>query len=185
MNIVGILGSPRKDSNSSIVVREILEIARTRGATAEEFLLNQMSFKGCQACDLCKKAIDYCPVNDDLAPLLEKTRQADVVVMGTPVYFGEVSGQFKSFFDRTYSFLDPDFAGRLTGNRKSVFVIAQGQEGEEVYQDIYPRYQYWLREYGFAENHLIRITGCNDAGGVRQMAPIMQMARDVADTLMK
>ena len=69
MNVIGILGSPRRDANTTIVVREILDAARAAGAATEEFLLNEMSFKGCQACDLCKKSLDHCPVNDDLAPL--------------------------------------------------------------------------------------------------------------------
>ena len=66
-------------------------------------------------------------LNDDLTAVLEAVKEADAVVLATPNYFGEVSGQFKSFFDRTYSYLNPDRTSRLQPGKSSVFVLAQGQ----------------------------------------------------------
>ena len=95
MQIVAILGSPRK-GNSSAIAGRFLTTAEGLGARTRSFTLNGLSYRGCQACFACKTGADHCVINDDLAPVLDAIRDADVVVLATPVYFGDVTGQFKS-----------------------------------------------------------------------------------------
>ena len=95
MKIVGILGSPRKKSNSSELANRVLDAAREKGAETEAFVLNDLDYKGCQACMGCKGKKDYCIIKDDLTPVLEAMREADAVVLASPVYYGDVSGQFR------------------------------------------------------------------------------------------
>ncbi len=183
MNIVAVLGSPRAKSNSSALARTILEGAAKFGADVQEFVLNKLQFKGCQACETCKTKLDRCVLKDDLTPVLEAVREADVVVLATPNYFGEVSGQFKSFFDRTYSYLNPDFSSRLRPGKLSVFVFAQGQTSLDVYQDVHPRYEMWLNRYGFSTNYLMRMNGPRAAESVSQRPDLLTQAQEIAAKL--
>jgi len=184
MKIVAILGSPRAKSNSVALARKILERAGELGAETQEFLLNKLQFKGCQACETCKTKLDHCVLKDDLTQVLEAVKEADAVVLASPNYFGEVSGQFKSFFDRTYSYLNPDFSSRLRPGKSSVFVFAQGQPNLNLYADVYPRYEMWLKRYGFANNHLLRMNGPRPANSVPERSDLIKQAEEIGKNLM-
>ncbi len=109
MKIVAVLGSPRLQGNSSTLAHKFLDTAQELGAEVRVYPLNLLSFQGCQGCGACKTTMETCILEDDLAPVLEAIKGADVLVLASPVYFGDLSGQMKCFFDRTYSFLNPDF----------------------------------------------------------------------------
>lgn len=183
MKVVAVLGSPRAKSNSTGIANVILEELRNSGAEVQSFVLSKLTFKGCQACETCKTKLSHCVLKDDLTAVLEAVKAADVVVMTTPNYFGEVSGQFKSFFDRTYSFLNPDFSSRLDTGKKSVFIFSQGRPDLDRFADVFPRYEAWLGCYGFSQNHLIRMNGPRDSGSFTQRADLIEQAKKVAAEL--
>ncbi len=183
MKIVAVLGSPRAKSNSSALARQILTKAKDLGAETQEFVLNKLDFKGCQGCETCKKKLDRCVLKDDLSAVLDAVKEADAVVMASPNYFGEVSGQFKAFFDRTYSYLNADFSSRIQPGKSTVFVFAQGQNDLNMYSDVFPRYERWLKHYGFTNNHLLRMNGPRDADSVSQRNDLMVEAEKIAENL--
>jgi multimeric flavodoxin WrbA len=104
MNVIGINGSPRKKWNTATLVAKALEGAESLGATTELFHLYDLDFKGCISCFACKtrggKSYGKCVLNDDLAPVLEKIAAADALVIGSPIYFGTVTGETRSFLER-------------------------------------------------------------------------------------
>ncbi|MBT1070616.1 flavodoxin family protein [Pelotalea chapellei] len=104
MNVIGINGSPRKQWNTATLVAKALEGAAAQGATTELFHLYDLNFKGCTSCFGCKirggKSYGKCVMNDDLAPVLEKIAAADALVIGSPIYFGTVTGETRSFLER-------------------------------------------------------------------------------------
>jgi multimeric flavodoxin WrbA len=104
MNVIGINGSPRKEWNTATLVAKALEGAAAQGATTELFHLYDLDFKGCKSCFACKmrggKSYGKCVLNDDLAPVLEKIAAADALVIGSPIYFGTVTGETRCFLER-------------------------------------------------------------------------------------
>ncbi|MBI4774657.1 MAG: flavodoxin family protein [Deltaproteobacteria bacterium] len=166
MKCLAILGSPRKGANSSIIAQTMLDTASKLGAITETFVLKDMDYSGCIACNSCKTKTVSCVLEDDLTQVLESIKSADIMILATPNYFGEVSGQFKCFFDRTYSFLNPDYTGRLDPGKKSVFILTQGNPDPKAYPSIYPRHERWLKVYGFGENELVVAAGVQKPGQV-------------------
>jgi multimeric flavodoxin WrbA len=183
MKIVAVLGSPRPQGNSNTLARAFLEAARERGAETQEFLLNQMDFKGCQACMACKTKSETCILEDDLAPILEAVRDADVLVLASPVYFGDLSSQLKAFFDRTYSCINPDFSCRLPAGKKAVMILTQANPDPAQFEDIFPRYERWLKLYGCDPIRLLRAVGVREAGEVAQQGALMDQAAALAREL--
>jgi multimeric flavodoxin WrbA len=183
MKIVAVLGSPRPQGNSNTMARAFLEAARERGAETQEFLLNQMDFKGCQACMACKTKSETCILEDDLAPILEAVREADVLVLASPVYFGDLSSQMKAFFDRTYSCINPDFSCRLPAGKKAVMILTQANPDPAQFEDIFPRYERWLKLYGCTPIRLLRAVGVREAGKVTQQTDLMAQAAALAREL--
>ena len=104
MKVIGINGSPRKQWNTATLVTKALEGAEAQGATTELVHLYDLDFKGCKSCFACKtrggKGYGKCVLNDDLTPVLEGIAAADALVIGSPIYFGTVTGETRSFLER-------------------------------------------------------------------------------------
>jgi multimeric flavodoxin WrbA len=183
MKIVAVLGSPRPKGNSALMAEAFLQTARERGADVEVYLLNKMEIKGCQGCGKCKADSEVCVVEDDLQPVYESIRGADILVMASPVYFGDLSAQLKCFWDRTYAWFNPDFTTRLAPGKKSIMLLAQGAPAEEMFDDIHPRYERWLKMFGFAGNFVVRAVGVQGAGEVKDKPEPLEQARKLAREL--
>jgi len=185
LKIAAVLGSPRPQGNSSTLAYKLLDTARELGAEVRVYPLNLMNFQGCQGCMACKTDLEACILEDDLAPVLEDVRAADVLVMASPVYFGDLSGQLKCFFDRTYSYINPDFTSRVPGGKKAVIVLVQANPDESQFNDIFPRYQRWLKFFGYDPVFLLRAVGVRDPGDIRQQQAILDRAASLAREIMK
>ncbi len=184
MKIVTLLGSPRSNGNSATIARHLLQTAADLGAEAQTFELNRLSYRGCQACYACKTGREECVLNDDLTEVLAAVQAADVVVLASPVYYGDVTMQLKGFIDRSYSYLVPDYLTNPQPSRlspkKLVFIQTQGQPEEIMFADIFPRYDFFLKWMGFTETSLIRVCGIGPASVDAVPGQVLQQAEAVA-----
>lgn len=102
--VIAVNGSPRKTWNTATLLAEALEGAAAQGAATELVHLYDLDYKGCRSCFACKlkggPGHGRCAVRDGLAPLLDKIAAADALILGSPVYFGSVSGEMRSFLER-------------------------------------------------------------------------------------
>jgi multimeric flavodoxin WrbA len=102
--ILVFMGSPRKNGNSALLAKEAIAGAKEAGAKVESFYLHGMKIQPCTACDGCRrKKQKDCILKDDMTPLYSKLRQAEAIVIATPVYWFTVSAQTKLFMDRWYA----------------------------------------------------------------------------------
>jgi len=188
MKIVGVMGSPRTNGNSDTIARQILLEAEKLGADTETFVLNNLSYKGCQACMGCKIGSDKCVIRDDLAAVLAAVASADVLIMASPIYFGQVTGQLKTFIDRTYSFLTPDYlkdpmhASRLAPGKKCVFILTQGNPDETMFADVAGNFERFLTWYGY-DVSVIRGLGMRDKEDAANDKNLLAKASETARQL--
>ena len=104
MNVMAINGSPRKKWNTAMLLENALEGAASQGAVTELVHLYDLDFKGCTSCFACKlkggKSYGKCAMQDGLTPVLDRLARADAFVLGSPIYFGTVTGGMRSFMER-------------------------------------------------------------------------------------
>lgn len=104
MKIIAINGSPRKNANTATLLKNALEGASKNGAQTELIHLYDLNYQGCVSCFACKlksgKSYGKCAHKDELKPLLEKLREADAILLGSPIYFGNITGMMRSFIER-------------------------------------------------------------------------------------
>ena len=97
-------GSPRKNWNTAKMLESAAEGARAAGAETEAVNLYDFPFAGCKSCFACKlknaKTNGICALRDNLRPILERARQADVLVLGSPVFFHYPTGVYRAFLER-------------------------------------------------------------------------------------
>jgi multimeric flavodoxin WrbA len=104
MKITCLLGSPRLNGNCAVFLNRFRDAARALGAETEYYALRELNYRGCLGCLACKTRSERCVVHDDLTPVLESVREADAMVMATPVYLREMTSLLRAFVERTYSF---------------------------------------------------------------------------------
>jgi len=105
MNVMAFNGSPRKKKwNTVTLLKNVLDGAASAGAETELIQLYNLNFSGCISCFSCKKISrktdGVCAVRDDLSPVLERVRNADALVIGTPVYYGAESAPTRALLER-------------------------------------------------------------------------------------
>lgn len=102
--VVIINGSPRKNFNTSQMLKGAESGAIHSGAETEYFNLYDYNFKGCISCFACKRKGNttngLCAYKDELTAILEKCLNADAIIFGSPIYFAYPTGEFKSFLER-------------------------------------------------------------------------------------
>ena len=102
MHAVAISGSPRKKSNTEILLRRCLDGLAKSGITGELITLRDKTIKGCRACETCRRKKDKrCNTrDDDFHPVFEAMLKADIIVVGSPVYFGSATPEMMALLDR-------------------------------------------------------------------------------------
>ena len=105
MRVMAFNGSPRKKNwNTVTLLSNALEGAASAGAKTELIQLYDLNFSGCISCFSCKKISrkkdGVCAVQDDLAPVLDRVRKADALIIGTPVYYGAESAATRALLER-------------------------------------------------------------------------------------
>ena len=163
MNVLAFNGSPRKKWNTATMLSKALEGAASQGAKTELVHLYDLDFKGCISCFACKtiggKSYGRCAVQDELTPVFRRIEEADVIVLGSPIYFGDVSGEMKSFMERLlfpyYTYTDPP-QSLFPRKVRSGFIYTMGLTEEMMQQMGYARhfdrYEMFLsRIYGYSE----------------------------------
>lgn len=142
MKVTAINGSPRKKWNTAQLLEEALKGAASVGAETTLVNLYDLTYKGCISCFGCKRkgAIPcHCYLKDDLSPVLETVLQSDVLLLGSPIYFGQITGGMHCFLERlsfiTMSY-DDHSARVFPGHIDSAFFFTMnvGEDAAAMYE---------------------------------------------------
>ncbi len=119
MKVVAFNGSPNTNGNTKFLINRVLEELESKGIRTEACDIAKKPVSGCTACGKCAEKLDgKCVItNDGVNGWLEKMKSADGIILASPVYCADVSGQMKSFIDRTsfVNFVNGNFLKRKTG----------------------------------------------------------------------
>ena len=108
MKVYAINGSPRRNRNTAKMLDKVLEGVKAEFPDAEVERINlfDLKFTSCKSCFACKRKDERfkatCALKDDLAPVLQKIKEADGLVIGSPIYYRTITGQLHSFYERLF-----------------------------------------------------------------------------------
>jgi len=162
--VIAVNGSPRKKWNTATLLEKTLEGASSQGAQTELIHLYDLGFKGCISCFACKTRgggnYGRCAVKDDLTPVFARIEKSDAVVLGSPIYFGAVTGEMRSFLERWLfpylTYTDPPrtlFPGKI----RTAFIYTMNMTEEEL--DSRGMSEIYQSHYAMNESYLSRICG--------------------------
>ncbi len=142
MKAIGIVGSPRKNGNTEILTAHTLRAIAEEGLDTELIRLAGLSIQPCNACMVCREE-ERCPIDDDLFPLYIKMKEAEAIILASPVYFGSATALLKALMERT-GYLSGSrrvFAGKVGGH----LVVAR-RAGQNF---TFAQLMYWFHILGF------------------------------------
>jgi len=137
MKVLGIMGSPRRHSNTEMLLDKTLEGAREMGADVEKVLVSKLKVSPCLELYECRKD-GRCPIKDDMRRLYEKLMEADHVVFASPIFFYGISSQAKAIVDRCQAlWIRKHVLGMGKDDkriRKGIFISVGATRGEKLFE---------------------------------------------------
>ena len=127
-DVLIISTSPRKGGNSDTLADEFMRGAMEAGHKVEKVNLYDKNINFCKGCLACQTTM-HCVIKDDVSTIVERMKDFDVVVFATPIYFFEMSGQMKTFLDRTNPLYTSDYKFR------DIYLLASAAEEHEEAMD--------------------------------------------------
>jgi len=127
MRVLALIGSPRKRSNTDILVDKILEGCLEKGHISEKLYLYDFDISACTDCRVCKSENYECAIKDDMQQIYSGMVEADIIIFGTPVYWYGPTGKMKLLIDRMRPFIA---SGKMQG-KKAVLVVPS-EEGPKA-----------------------------------------------------
>lgn len=137
-NILILTSSFRPNSQSSALAAEFARGAKEAGHSVESINLAGKQLNFCTGCLSCQRT-QHCVFQDEAADIVDKIEKADVLVLATPIYFYELSGQLKTLLDRTNPLYTRDYAFR-----EVYLIAAAAEDGEDVWQKTAGGLQGWV-----------------------------------------
>ena len=137
MNIIGIIASERREGNTAFIVNKMLEGAREQGAQTQSFSFGNLNIKPCRGCWACHKGDQGCVINDDMQKIYDALEDADVIILGLPIYMGQMSAQGKIFTDRLFARFSPRFSPYFKENavkKQMVLSFNQGNPNADLFK---------------------------------------------------
>jgi Multimeric flavodoxin WrbA len=179
--ILGLVGSPRKNGNTEILVSEVLEGARAAGALTHMIRLADLNIQecdGCHACWITRK----CSKNDDMVEIYNKIIQSDILIFGSPIYWYAPTAIMKCFIDRFVYFNCEQNRKGIRG-KKGVIVIPFEEKDSENAQPVIFFFEKTLKYLEIEFINKLIVPGVTQRGEVLKYENIIRGAYELGKTI--
>lgn len=174
-------GSPRMDGNTATILQMVERGAKEHHAEVKSYTLFKMRAMACQGCFACRMQED-CLVNDELSKAMEEVKTADAVVIGSPIYFMQVSGMVKNLYDRFFPLIGQDGTPRY-GQKKIVTVYTQDNEDPNMFSMYFDYLAAVFPGFGFVDEKRIVCVKGNDPEAAENNRELKKYAYSVGQSL--
>lgn len=174
--IVILNGSPRRNGNTSALVKAFTQGAESAGNTVTEFFLDSMEIHGCRGC-FGGHSSQECPCvqKDDMSQIYPAVKESDVVVLATPLYYWNMSGQIRTAIDRLFALEEGD--GNLLRGHERASALLMAAEGNG-FDDVLLYYNHLVEHLRWKNLGHVLAGGNGDIGDI-EGKPEIQKACDL------
>ncbi|MBN1636814.1 MAG: flavodoxin family protein [Deltaproteobacteria bacterium] len=130
LKVLGVSGSPRKNGNSDILLKQILNGVRESGLETEAIHLPDYQFQACIGCEKCRRDKICTGLNDGMTLLYPSLQQSQGLILVSPTHNYNITAWMKAFIDRLYCFYDfadtrpRSWSSRLAGQGRKALIAA-------------------------------------------------------------
>ena len=183
MDVLVILGSPRKKGNSEILTLALLEGVRQAGGSPEIIRLGDLKISPCISCGGCDKT-GKCVVEDDMTPLYEKIITLDKIIVSSPIFFYGITAQTKAFIDRTQALWNRKRLLQKKGEwvdnpeRRGFFISVAATRGARIFEGAILTMKYGYDAMGMQYGGDFLVTGPDKRGDMAKYEQKLTEARE-------
>ncbi len=187
MKVIAFNGSPRIDGNTDILLKEMLRAIEEEGHEVRLFRLNFMNIKPCQDCGGCEST-GRCIFNDDMDEIYAAIREADRIILASPVFFFALSAQAKAMIDRCQAFwcekylLKRPIPGGVFG-RKALLVVVGGMKKQVGVECSQTTARAFFRTISVPEDETLSFLGVDEKGAIQNHPTALRDAYEAAERL--
>ena len=179
MKVLGIMGSPRKNSNTDILLDRALDGAETSGAQVEKVLVSKLRIAPCREIYACLND-GNCAIKDDMRNLYPKLLEADRIVFASPIFFYGITSQAKALVDRCQALWVRRHVLGINQDkdriRKGAFIVLGATKGEKLFEGSILTVRYFFDAVGVEYAHELLVRGVDHRGEVAQHPAALQDA---------
>lgn len=187
MRVVAFLGSPRKEGNTELLLRETIRGAESTGLRVKTFHLNDMDIKPCQDCGGCDQSGE-CIIHDDMTHIYEAIRSGHRFILASPIFFFALSAQTKAMVDRCQSFWCEKYLLRKPVpegeiRRKGLLILVGGMKRDIGVQCGDATAKAFFRTIHVQEHRVLSYLGVDAKGAILQHPTAFQDAFEAGRSL--
>jgi multimeric flavodoxin WrbA len=189
MKVIAFLGSPRENGNTELLLKEAIRGVEESGIKVRVFRLGKMNIMPCQNCGGCEET-GCCIYDDDMTQIYEAIRNADRVILASPIFFFSVSAQSKIMMDRCQAFwcekylLKKTIPGGQYG-RKGLLLLVGGMKKEIGVQCAEATAKAFFRTISVPEHKTLAHMGIDEKGAILKHPSSLQEAYKAGQQLAK
>lgn len=183
VKVLAIAGSPRRDGNTDILLREVVAGACSRGASVDTIILCDLDIAPCRHCDGCRET-GCCVVPDDMPGIHTKLRETDRLVLASPIFFLGVTAQTKAMIDRCQALWSLKYVLKLPvatnsgGERRGLFVSVGGRKAAGNFEPAIATVRAFFAVLDFAYAGELIYPGVDEKGEITHHPTALQDAFD-------
>jgi multimeric flavodoxin WrbA len=188
MKVLGIMGSPRRQSNTEILLDKALEGAKEAGAEVEKVLASKLKISPCLEIYACRKDGD-CAIKDDMQLLYKKLLEADHIIFASPIFFYGVTSQAKALVDRCQALwvrkhvLDMGKEDKRV--RRGVFISVGATRGTKLFDGAVLTVKYFFDAIGVKYSGDLLVRGVDNKGQIGEHPAALEDAFRLGQELVR
>jgi multimeric flavodoxin WrbA len=189
MKTIAFLGSPRKEGNTDLLLREAIRGIEEAGATVQLFSLNDLTITPCQNCGGCDES-GVCIYEDDMTRIYEAIRKAERIILASPIFFFALSAQTKTMIDRCQAFWCEKYLLKKTipggeHGRKGLLLLVGGMKKEIGVQCAEATSKAFFRTISVPEHKTLAYLGIDAKGEIAKHPTALKEAYEAGKELVK
>ena len=190
MKVLGIAGSPRHGGNTDLLLEQALAGARSVGAETETIVISKLDISPCLHCDGCLKE-GHCVIEDDMQSVYTKLREADRIIVASPMFFMGLTAQIKALIDRCQALWALKYVIKETlplnsdGERKGFFLSVGGTAYKNNFDSAYPILKSWMAVIDIKYTGELTYAKVDEKGAIREHPTALQDAFEAGKKLVE
>ena len=173
VQVLAIIGSPRRNGNTEMLVDAILAGAAETGAQIGKVVLDELEIAPCRACDMCRST-GNCVHDDDMESILEMMESSQVWILGSPIYWWGPTAQMKTFIDRWYGAKHAKFQ-----DKRVILAVPLGGSNDALAQNTIGMFRNIIDYLGMKHVATIVAPGVHQRGVIRDNKHILNEAHQI------
>jgi multimeric flavodoxin WrbA len=188
MKVLGIMGSPRRQSNTEILLDKALEGAKEAGAEGEKVLVSKLKISPCLEIYACRKDGD-CAIKDDMQSLYAKLLEADHIIFASPIFFYGITSQAKAVIDRCQALWVRRHVLSMGKEdkrvRRGVFISVGATRGTKLFDGAVLTVKYFFDAIGVKYSGELLVRGVDNKGQINEHPTALEDAFRLGQELVR